>query len=97
MRASAAHASVRSTPPYRLRCSAARRRRDRLGDTWHLDELFVTCNSQRQYLSISTTRADALLREGVSMQETFDTVCEKRTSWNKAISRLYSWIRSWSR
>ena len=28
-----------------LRC-----RRGRLGDTWHLDELFVTCNGRRQYL-----------------------------------------------
>ena len=29
----------------RLRC-----RRDRLGDTWHLDELFVTVQGRRQYL-----------------------------------------------
>ena len=27
-----------------------RRRRGRLGDTWHLDELFVTLNGRRQYL-----------------------------------------------
>ena len=27
-----------------------RRRRGRLGDTWHLDELFVTIQGQRQYL-----------------------------------------------
>ena len=26
------------------------RRRGRLGDTWHLDELFVTIQGQRQYL-----------------------------------------------
>jgi putative transposase len=27
-----------------------KRRQDRLGDTWHLDELFVTIQGQRQYL-----------------------------------------------
>ena len=27
-----------------------RRQRGRLGDTWHLDELFVTIQGQRQYL-----------------------------------------------
>ena len=27
-----------------------RRRRGRVGDTWHLDELFVTIQGQRQYL-----------------------------------------------
>jgi putative transposase len=27
-----------------------RRRQGRLGDTWHLDELFVTIQGQRQYL-----------------------------------------------
>ena len=27
-----------------------KRRQGRLGDTWHLDELFVTINGQRQYL-----------------------------------------------
>ena len=27
-----------------------RRRRGRMGDTWHLDELFVTLNGRRQYL-----------------------------------------------
>ena len=27
-----------------------RRRRGRLGDTWHLDELFVTLNGRQQYL-----------------------------------------------
>ena len=27
-----------------------RRRQDRLGNTWHLDELFVTIQGQRQYL-----------------------------------------------
>ena len=29
---------------------ALRRRRGRLGDTWHLDELFVTLNGRLQYL-----------------------------------------------
>jgi putative transposase len=27
-----------------------KRRRGRLGDTWHLDEIFITINGQRQYL-----------------------------------------------
>ena len=27
-----------------------RRRRDRMGDTWYLDELFVNIQGQRQYL-----------------------------------------------
>ncbi len=29
---------------------ALKRRQGRLGDTWHLDELFVTIQGQRQYL-----------------------------------------------
>ncbi len=32
------------------------RRRGRLGDTWHLDELFVTIRGQRHYLWCASTR-----------------------------------------
>ena len=33
-----------------LNARRAKRRQGGLGDTWHLDELFVTINGQRHYL-----------------------------------------------
>jgi len=33
-----------------------KRHQGRLGDTWHLDELFVTIQGQRQYLCVPLTR-----------------------------------------
>ena len=38
---------------YERRASAGRRR-GRLGDTWHLDEVFVTIQGRQQYLWRST-------------------------------------------
>jgi putative transposase len=38
-----------------------RRRQGRLGDTWHLDELFVTIQGQRQYLWRAVDQEDDVI------------------------------------
>ena len=49
------HPAVVSDLRARLRPEVAARR-GRLGDTWYLDEVFVTINGQRQYLWRASTR-----------------------------------------
>ena len=39
------------------------RRQGRLGDTWHLDELFVNIRGQRQYLCLVSSASHRMLRD----------------------------------
>ena len=63
-----------------------RRRRGRLGDTWYLDEVFVTIHSRRQYLWRAVDQDGDLLDKALSVEAprllfegefVFDNACRR--------------------
>jgi putative transposase len=53
-----------------------RRRRPRLGDTWHLDEVFLTINGERHYLWRAVDRDGNVL--DILVQRRRDTIAAKK-------------------
>ena len=61
-----------------------RRRRGRLGDTWHLDELFVTINGRHQYLWRAVDEDGDVL----------DILVQSRRNWRAAVRFFRELLKS---